>query len=117
MADTKTWQEKIDHRMSLMQRFGQANPEVMKAFRGLMGPGMAANAIDEKTKELVAVGIAVAIRCDDCIALHVKNAVGVGVTRQELIDVVSVCMVMGGGPSMMYGTHALEVIDELAPQA
>jgi alkylhydroperoxidase/carboxymuconolactone decarboxylase family protein YurZ len=46
----------------------------MKAFSGLAQAALAPKALDGKTKELIALGIAVAIRCDDCIGFHVKAA-------------------------------------------
>jgi AhpD family alkylhydroperoxidase len=47
-------------------------PDVMKAFSGIAQTALAPKALDSKTKELIALGIGVAIRCDDCIAFHIK---------------------------------------------
>ena len=44
----------------------------MKAFAGIAQAATVSKALDAKTKELIALGIAVAVRCDDCIAFHVK---------------------------------------------
>ena len=49
-------------------------PEVMRAFAQFAQAATSAKALDAKTKELIALGIAVAVRCDDCIAFHVKAA-------------------------------------------
>ncbi len=56
-------------------------PEVMKAFSALAQSALAQGALDGKTKELIAIAISVAIRCDDCIAFQVKAAVDHGATR------------------------------------
>ena len=61
-------------------------PEVMKAFSAIAQAALAPKALDAKTKELVALGISVAIRCDDCIAFHVKGALDQGATRDEVLE-------------------------------
>ncbi len=71
-------------------------------------------ALDKKTRELVALGIAVSSRCDDCIGFHVQTLVKLGMTRQELEDVLATAVYMGGGPSMMYATHALAAFEEFS---
>jgi AhpD family alkylhydroperoxidase len=58
-------------------------PDVMKAFSGIAQTALAPKALDAKTKELIALGIGIAIRCDDCIAFHIKAAVERGATREE----------------------------------
>ena len=53
-----------------------------------------------------ALGIGVAIRCDDCIALHIKAAAEHGATREEIGETLGVAIYMGAGPSVMYATTA-----------
>jgi AhpD family alkylhydroperoxidase len=65
-------------------------------------------ALDAKAKELIALGIAVAVRCDDCIALHVKAAVERGASKEEVSETLGMAIYMGAGPSVMYASHALE---------
>lgn len=89
-------------------------PEVMKAFSGLAQAALAPKALDTKTKELIALGIAVAVRCDDCIAFHVKAAIDAKATREEVLDVLGMAIYMGGGPSAMYANHALEAFDQFS---
>ena len=61
-------------------------PDVMKAFSGIAQTALAPKALDSKTKELIALGIGIAIRCDDCIAFHIKAALERGATPQEISD-------------------------------
>ena len=83
-------------------------PEVMKAFSGLAQAALQPSALDAKTKELIALAIGVAVRCDDCIAFHVKAAVDQGATREEITETLGMAIYMGAGPSAMYASHALE---------
>ena len=89
-------------------------PEVMKAFSAIAQAALAQGALDQKTKELIALGISVAIRCDDCIAFHVKAAVERGATREEVLETLGMTIYMGAGPSAMYASHALGAFAQFA---
>ena len=82
-------------------------PEVMKAFSAVAQAALAPKALDTKTKELIALAIAVAIRCDDCIAFHAQAAVEQGASREEVLEALGMAIYMGAGPSVMYASHAL----------
>ncbi len=85
-------------------------PDVMKAFSAIAHAALAPKALDTKTKELIALGISVAIRCDDCIAFHAKAAVQHGATPEEVREALGLAIYMGAGPSVMYANHALEAL-------
>jgi AhpD family alkylhydroperoxidase len=89
-------------------------PEVMKAFSSIAQAALSQGALDPKTKELIALGIAIAIRCDDCIAFHVKAAIERGATREEVLETLGMAIYMGAGPSAMYASHALSAYTQLA---
>lgn len=97
-----------------MRALRQTQPDLMTAFSQLAAAGTKDSALDKKTRELVALGIAVSSRCDDCIGFHVQTLVKLGMTRQELEDVLATAVYMGGGPSMMYATHALAAFEEFS---
>ncbi|MDA8249192.1 MAG: carboxymuconolactone decarboxylase family protein [Rhodospirillales bacterium] len=92
-------------------------PEVMKSFSAIAQAAMKGGALDPKTKELVALAIAVAIRCDPCIGFHAEAAVKRGATRAELLEAVGTAIYMGTGPSVMYAAAALEAFDQFAAGA
>lgn len=87
-------------------------PDVMKAFGAMAMAATAPKALDTKTKELLALGIAVAVRCDDCIAFHVQAALKNGATRDEILETLGMAIYMGAGPSVMYASHALEAFGQ-----
>lgn len=89
-------------------------PEVMKAFSGLAQAALAPKALDTKTKELIALAIGVAVRCDDCIAFHVKAALEQGATREEIQETLAMAIYMGAGPSVMYASHAMAAMDQFS---
>ena len=81
--------------------------EVMKHFAAIAQAALAPGALDGKTKELIALAISVAVRCDDCVAFHAKAAVEQGATREEVLETLGMAIYMGAGPSAMYASHAL----------
>lgn len=83
-----------------------------KAFLGVHEEAIKAGALDSKTKALEALGIAVAIRCEGCIVQHVKGAIKLGTTRDEIVETINVAIMMGGGPSTVYGGKALACADQ-----
>jgi AhpD family alkylhydroperoxidase len=92
-------------------------PEVMKAFAGIAQAATTAKALDAKVKELIALGIAVAVRCDDCIAFHVKAALDKGASKEEVLETLGMAIYMGAGPSVMYASHALEAFSQFEAAA
>jgi len=92
-------------------------PGVSKAFGELGRNAMASGALDKKTKELIAVALSVAARCDPCIGYHVQAAVKLGVTRAELDETLGVAVYMGGGPSLMYTGNAIAAFNEFSNPA
>jgi len=87
-------------------------PDVMKGFSAIAGAALKANALDTKTKELIALAIAVATRCDACIGFHAEAAVKHGATREEVMETMGMAIYMGAGPSVMYAAQAVEAFDQ-----
>ncbi len=86
--------------------------DVMKGFSAIAAAALKPNALDTKTKELIALAISVAVRCDDCIAFHVKSAVQHGATREEVMETLGMAIYMGAGPAAMYAAHAAEAFSQ-----
>ena len=96
----------------LMLKLGRELPGPVGGFANLHRAAMATGALDAKTKELIALGIAVAIRCESCIAYHVHDALKAGATRAEVVETLGVAMMMGGGPATMYACDAFAALEQ-----
>jgi AhpD family alkylhydroperoxidase len=94
-----------------------STPEVMKNFNDLGKSATASGVLDAKTKELIALALSVAARCDPCIGFHAKALVKLGATRQEVDETLGVTTYMGGGPSLMYAANAIAAFEEFARAA
>ena len=89
-------------------------PETFRGF-GVMGKDAKKNGkLTEKTKEFIALGIAIATRCDSCIAFHVNSLVRLKTSRDEIIEALSMCSYMGGGPAIAFSAKALEAFDQFS---
>ena len=100
------------HLQGLIGTLSEVLPEEMDAFRKLHKEATGDGALDRKTKELIALGMAMTVNCDGCIAYHVKDALLAGASRQEILETVGVVVMMGGGPAVVYACQALEALDQ-----
>jgi len=88
------------------------NSGVMQGFRQLSGAAIADGVLSSKQKELIALAIGVAQRCDGCIGFHIKKLIELGATREEVVEALGVNVYMGGGPALMYVAEAIHAYDE-----
>ena len=99
----------------LAQFRGQV-PDVQAAFSGLHHAAMKDGALDGLTKELIALAIGVAARCDGCIGFHTQALIKLGVTKAQLAEMLGVAVMMGGGPSLMFAAEAMRAYEEFGGQ-
>ena len=88
-------------------------PEIGRAFgpffQGLMREG----ALPVREKELIALGIAVALRCEPCIEAHVEKCIAAGATATEVLEAAGVAVMMQGGPTYTYLPVVVEALDAM----
>ena len=95
----------------------KALPEQMAGFTTTHRGAVADGALSTKTKELMALAIGIAVRCEGCITLHVKDAMRAGATRAEIEETVGVAVLMGGGPAAVYGAETLATLTQFEAAA
>jgi AhpD family alkylhydroperoxidase len=110
----KDWQKIANDLGGAAKELRAGNPDVLKTFSAMAQAALAPKALDVKTKELIALGIAVATRCDACIAFHAQAAQKQGASREEILETMGMAIYMGAGPSVMYAAQALEAFDQFA---
>ncbi len=89
-------------------------PDTMSGFGAMAKSATQAQILDEKTKELIALALGVAARCDGCLGYHAKSLVRLKATREEVAEALGMAIYMGGGPSLMYAADALRAFDEFS---
>ncbi len=91
-------------------------PDALAGFNQMAKAASQGGALDEKTKELMLLGMGVAARCDGCIGFHTKALVRLKASREEVAEVLALAVYMGGGPSLMFAADALRAFDQFNQQ-
>ena len=89
----------------------RALPDELKAFRGLVAAVHKDGALTIKTKELIALGIAIVAKCESCMVYHIKQAISAGATKNEILETVGTSILMGGGPATGHLDLILAAVD------
>jgi AhpD family alkylhydroperoxidase len=111
------WRALIGNMNHAMRDLRHASPEVLKSFGEMARAANGGDALDAKTKELIALAISVATRCAPCIAYHAEGAVKRGASREAVAETLGMAIYMGAGPSAMYAAEALEAVDQMLAEA
>lgn len=107
-----SYPELVDDLTRTMREMHKGIPGTMQGFVQFADQAKRAGVLDAKTKELIAVAISIAQRCDGCIGFHTRGAIKAGASREEMLETIGVALLMGGGPSSVYGAHALDAFDQ-----
>lgn len=110
----KDWKTANKTLSQAISDYRKTAPDLAQAFSALAAAATAPGTLSPKTKELIALAIGIAARCDGCIGFHTAAAIRHGASREEVLETIGVAIYMGGGPSYVYGGQALEAFDQLA---
>lgn len=105
MLDWNEYQKEIQQRMA---EIGRANHEIVKGYRGLSEAGNQTNLLGAKTRELIAIAVAVTRQCDGCITVHTDAAIKQGATREEIIEALSVAVAVNAGAALIFSTRVMD---------
>jgi len=114
---SKNYPKMVTDLKTSVGRLSKGIPDTMKGFAAMREAAHAEGALEPKTKELIAMAIAVAVRCDGCIASHTNGAETHGASREEILETLSMAVLMGGGPSVVYAAQALDAFDQFTEDA
>ncbi len=87
-------------------------PDVMSGFSAMAQGATKDGALDKKTKELIALALGVAAKCDGCIGFHTQALHKLNASKEEVVETLGMAIYMGGGPSLMYAAEALAAFEE-----
>jgi len=108
----KRYPEYLERIKSLTGKLAKELPGPVSGFSKLHKEALVEGALSTKMKELIAIAISISAGCEGCISYHTHNALGAGATRQEILETIGVAILMGGGPSMIYGAEAMDALDQ-----
>jgi AhpD family alkylhydroperoxidase len=75
-------------------------PDSINALFGFINAAQQEGVLTVREKELIAIGVSIYNRCEDCIAVHAQKALQAGCTRAEILEAAAMAIVFGGGPSL-----------------
>jgi AhpD family alkylhydroperoxidase len=111
MLDWNTYRQQI---VSGVGGFGKLSPDTVKGYIALGGAGTKTGHRDGKTRELIALGVAISLRCDGCITVHVAAARKLGASKEEIAEALGVAVSINAGAAIVYSTRALDALDATA---
>lgn len=105
MLNWKEYDAQLDERL---REFAALAPDTVQAYRQLSGTP---KALDAKTRELIALAVAVTTRCDGCIGAHVKAARRAGASKAELSEALAMAVSLNAGAALVYSARTLDAFD------
>ena len=102
-----------DEREQLNEKVLAAGNLTVKRFFALDTQAYAAGALDAKTKELLGLASSAVLRCDDCILYHIIRCVEEGATDDEIVEALSIALLVGGSIVIPHLRRAIDRLDEL----
>lgn len=106
------WNANRDHLLANVGKLQQLSADTVKGYLTVSGAGRKTAHLDERTRQLISLAVAVTTRCDGCISIHSHEALKAGATREELAEALGVAVAMNAGAALVYSTRALEAFDE-----
>ena len=107
------WNELLGTLKRSYSLLGNPNPKMLEAYRGLAAAQGSNGALDAKTRELIAIAVAVTTHCDGCISSHVAAAIEDGATEAEVSDACGTAIALNAGAAYVFSLHALEAMQGL----
>jgi AhpD family alkylhydroperoxidase len=92
---------------------GRLSPDTVKGYTQISHANAVTGALDAKTRELIALAVAISLRCDGCIAVHTAAARKAGATKAELAEALGVAITVNAGAALVYSTRALDAFDSV----
>ena len=111
MAD---WKKTLYDNTVAVGALAGANPGIRTALQGLNAAATSKNALDDKTRELIALAVAATTRCEGCIAAHAEKAVKAGASREELLETLTMAIALNAGAAVVYSSRILEAFDQFS---
>jgi len=103
----------VDYRKQLMGRIGEIatlTPDTVNGYQTLSGAGQKTGRLDGKTRELIALAVAVTTRCDGCITVHAAEALKQGATQEEIADALGVAVALNAGAALVYSARVMDAV-------
>lgn len=107
------WKELLGTLKRSSNLLGDTNPKMLEAYRSVAAAQGSNGALDARTRELIAIAVAVTTRCDGCISSHVAAAIQAGATEAEISDACGTAIALNAGAAYVYSLHVMDAVKGL----
>jgi AhpD family alkylhydroperoxidase len=105
MLDWNAYQQQL---VAKIAQIGKISPDTVRGYRELSDAGAKTGKLDAKTRELIALAVAVTRQCDGCITVHTDAAVKHGATREEIAEALGVAIAVNAGAALVYSARVMD---------
>ena len=91
------------------------SPDIVRGYRTIADAGQKTGALDAKTRELIALAVAVTVRCDGCIVVHTDAAIKHGATKEEIVEALGIGITVNAGAALVFSTRVLDAFEAKKP--
>lgn len=102
------WEEYLRELGTTTAEIGRTSPDVIRGYRTLSDAGTKTNHLDAKTRELIALAVAVSLRCDGCITTHTTAAIKNGASKEEIVEALGVAISINAGAALVYSARVVD---------
>ena len=102
------WNEYRQQVVAGVGGLAKLSPDTVKGYAAMGGAGQKTGHLDGKTRELIALAVAISLRCDGCIAVHIDAARKFGATQEEIAEALGVAVSINAGAALVYSARALD---------
>ena len=104
------WNNYQNELLGRVGEFAQLSPDTLVGYQALAGAGKKTGRLDEKTRELISLAVAVTTRCDGCIAVHTQAAKQAGASKEEIAEALGVAVALNAGAAVVYSARVLDAL-------
>ena len=104
------WNNYQNELLGRVGEFAQLSPDTIVGYQALAGAGKKTGRLDEKTRELISLAVAVTTRCDGCIAIHTQAAKQAGASKEEIAEALGVAVALNAGAAVVYSARVLDAL-------
>ena len=105
------WEEYRNQLIATIGEIAKTSPDLVRGYRTISDAGNKTAKLDPKTRELIALAVAVTVRCDGCITTHTDAAIKHGATREEVVEALGVAITVNAGAALVYSARTLDAFE------
>ena len=106
------WNEYREQLAVGVKELAQLSPDTVKGYLELGSAGQQKDLLGAKIRELIALAVAVAARCDGCITVHTEAAIKHGATKEEIAEALGVAVAVNAGAAPVYSTRVMDAVKD-----